>query len=166
MDLAKLIASARTSAWKRFVLNHLLGWKIPFNRPHGFRVIPIQGGIRVRIPYWPVNRNHINGIHACALATGAELCSGLSLLEHLDAKRYRLIMASLHMDYFKQAKRTTFAESKPPRDAIKVVIEGLKREESVRYQSTIELHDDQGLHVATGTVEWQVKEWGRVRMKA
>ena len=165
MNLRSLLSSARTSRWKRFVLNYALGWKIPFNRPHGFRVIPIEGGIRVRIPYWPVNRNHINGMHACALATGAELCSGLSLLEHLDAKQYRLIMASLNMQYFKQAKRATFAESKPARDAIYAVIEGLKKEEAVRYQSTIELHDDQGLHVATGTVEWQVKEWGRVRTK-
>ena len=163
MELPTLIHAARTSPWKRFVLNQVLGWKIPFNHPHGFRVIPVAGGIRVRIPYWQVNRNHINGIHACALATGAELCSGLSLMEHLDAKNYRLIMASLHMDYHKQAKRTTFAECRPDAASINAVVESLRTTESVRYNSVIELHDDKGLHLATGTVVWQVKAWNKVK---
>lgn len=148
------------------LLNGALNHRIPFNQPHGFRVLPVEGGIRVRIPYWHVNKNHINGMHACALATGAELCSGLALLEHLDPKRYRLIMASLHMTYHKQAKRIVFAECKPERSAIDRTINGLLNEPAVRYESTIELHDDQGLHVATGRVEWQVKEWGRVNTKA
>lgn len=105
MNLPALLAAARTSALKRFILNQGLNFTIPFNSPHGFRVEPMKtGGIRVRIPWWHVNRNHIRGMHACALATGAELCSGLSVLEHLDPKQYRLIMASLHMDYHKQAK--------------------------------------------------------------
>ena len=166
MELPALIAAARTSPWKRIVLNQLLGWKIPFNHPHGFRVIPVEGGIRVRIPYWHVNRNHIKGMHACALATGAELCSGIALLEHLDSSKYRLIMASLHMEYHKQAKRTTFAECKPAAERISSVKESLKTEEAMRYESVIELRDDEDLHVATGTVVWQVKEWGRVRTKA
>lgn len=166
MDIAALIAAARTSSWKRFLLNRSLDLRIPFNHPHGFRLIPIEGGIRVRIPFWHANRNHIKGMHACALATGAELCSGVALLEHLDPRAYRLIMASLHMEYHKQAKRPTFAECRPGADRISVVKERLKTEESVRHESVIELHDDEGLHVATGTVEWQVKEWGRVRTKA
>ena len=163
MHLLSLIRSARDSRWKRFLLDQVLNWKIPFNSPHGFRVIPMDGGIRVRIPFWSVNRNHINGIHACALATGAEMCSGLALLEHLDPDKYRLIMASMHMDYHKQAKRITFAECKPPVEEIEAVINGMNSEEAVRYESAIALHDDQGLHVATGVVVWQVKAWEKVK---
>src|SRR5262245_33157011 len=148
MDLARTIAAARASRWARFWLNQALSWKIPFNNPHGFRVIPMESGIRVRIPYWQVNRNHLRGIHACALATGAELCSGIALMEHLDVRHYRLIMASLHMDYHKQAKRLTFAECKPSTEQISAVIEALRTEEVARHESTIALHDDQGLHVA------------------
>ncbi len=92
MQLAPLLQKARTSRIARWWLNGLLRWMIPFNRPHGFKVTPLQaGGIRVDIPYWRINHNHIKGIHACALATAAEYCSGLALLEKLDAKQYRLI---------------------------------------------------------------------------
>ncbi|MDQ3101069.1 MAG: DUF4442 domain-containing protein, partial [Bacteroidota bacterium] len=96
MDLPGSLKKARHSAISRWWLNMLLQWSIPFNAPHGFRVVPlIEGGMRVDIPFWRVNRNHIRGIHACALATAAEMCSGLSLLEHLDPGKYRLIMRSL-----------------------------------------------------------------------
>ncbi|MFZ1686608.1 MAG: DUF4442 domain-containing protein [Flavobacteriales bacterium] len=167
MNLPSLLRSARTSSWKRFLLNQGLNFTIPFNSPHGFKVIPQpEGGIRVRIPWWHVNRNHIRGMHACALATGSELCSGLSVLEHLDPKRYRLIMASLHMDYHKQAKSTAFAQCTPTAaDVQALVITPLATAESVRYTSTVEVHDALGTHVATGTVTWQVKEWDRVRTK-
>lgn len=167
MNIPALVRAARTSAWKRFLLNQGLNFTIPFNSPHGFKVIPQpSGGIRVRIPWWHVNRNHIRGMHACALATGAELCSGLSVLEHLDPKQYRLIMASLHMEYHKQAKSTAFAQCTPTAaDMQAQVIGPLSSSESVRYTSTVEVHDAQGSHIATGTVIWQVKEWGSVRTK-
>lgn len=167
MNLPALLAAARTSAWKRFLLNQGLNFTIPFNSPHGFRVEPMKtGGIRVRIPWWHVNRNHIRGMHACALATGAELCSGLSLLEHVDQKQYRLIMASLHMEYHKQAKGTAYAVCTPDRASIGMaVIDPLRTEESVRYTSTVEVKDAQGVHVATGTIVWQVKAWDKVRTK-
>lgn len=165
MNLPALLAAARTSAWKRFLLNQGLNFTIPFNSPHGFRVEPMKaGGIRVRIPWWHVNRNHIRGMHACALATGAELCSGLSVLEHLDPKQYRLIMASLHMDYHKQAKGTALAECLPePADIERAVIVPLRSAESVRYTSKVEVKDAQGVHVATGTIVWQVKAWSKVK---
>ena len=76
MHLPTLLTKARSSGFTRWWLNHALSWLIPFNRPHGFKVNPLpEGGIRVSIPNWRVNRNHIKGIHACALATAAEMCS-------------------------------------------------------------------------------------------
>ena len=167
MYLPTLINAARTSKWKRTVLNQVLGWKIPFNHPHGFRVEPlVEGGIRVRIPYWHVNRNHIRGIHACALATGAEFCSGLALLEHLNPKKYRLIMSTLHMDYHYQAKTTAYARFTPTVQEIsEIVLTPLNTEESVSYAAVVELHDAHDKHLATGHITWQVKEWGRVRTK-
>jgi acyl-coenzyme A thioesterase PaaI-like protein len=116
MNLPSALANARTSGLSRAWLNFILPWMIPFNRPHGFKVVPLpEGGISVQIPYWRINRNHIKGIHACALATAAEMCSGLSVLEHLDPKHYRLIMRSLHMDYHYQAKMNAVAPVLPIR---------------------------------------------------
>ncbi len=167
MKLPALLAAARTSRGKRWVLNAVLPWMIPFNRPHGFTVVPLaEGGISVRVPYWRINRNHIKGIHACALATAAELCSGLSVLEHLDPKRYRLIMRSLHMDYHYQAKREATATCAPNAELIRTtVVEPLAQAEAVDHVSTVQVHDRDGKHLATGTITWQVKGWGSVRTK-
>jgi acyl-coenzyme A thioesterase PaaI-like protein len=167
MNLPALLSAARTSALRRWVLNAALPWMIPFNRPHGFKVIPLpEGGISVRVPYRRINRNHIKGIHACALATAAEMCSGLSVLEHLDHKRYRLIMRSLHMAYHYQAKRDAVASCMPSAELIRAtVLEPLAQAEAVDHVSTVQVHDTDGRHLATGTITWQVKGWGSVRTK-
>lgn len=167
MDMTSLLQSARGSRISRLLLNTLLRWKIPFNQPHGFIVEPLSnGGIKVLIPYWRINRNHIKGIHACALATAAEYCSGLALLEHLDAKKYRLIMKSLHMDYHYQAKVNAHAVFAPSAEEITAqVIEPLKNSDAMLYTAQVELHDVKGNHLATGLITWQVKAWEKVRTK-
>ena len=167
MDLPSLLTSARNSGFKRWLLHHALNWSIPFNRPHGFRVTPLPtGGISVSIPNWRINRNHINGIHACALATAAEMCSGLSVMERLDAKKYRLIMRSLHMEYHYQAKQKALATCIPLEDEIQdQVLRPLTTQDSAEYTSTVMIKDVGGNHLATGTITWQVKEWSKVRTK-
>ena len=167
MNLPRLLAKARTSGNWRWSLNFLLPWVIPFNRPHGFRVHPLPtGGISVHIPYWRVNRNHIRGIHACAIATASEMCSGLSVLEKLDPKKYRLIMRTLHVEYRYQAKRPATAKCVPTAEEIdERVMRPLARQDSVDYSSQVEVHDSAGNHLATATVTWQVKEWSKVRTK-
>lgn len=168
MNLPTLIQRSRTSVLSRTWLNALLRWKIPFNQPHGFRLEPLRdGGIKVHIPYWRINRNHIKGIHACALATAAEYCSGLALLEHLDAAKYRLIMKSLHMDYHYQAKAKAYAVFAPTGEEIaQQVIGPLKSSDAVLYTARVELHDVKQNHLATGLIIWQVKAWEKVRTKA
>lgn len=167
MHLPTLLSKARRSAFTRWWLDRALSWVIPFNGPHGFRVVPLPaGGIRVNVPYWRVNRNHIKGIHACALATAAEMCSGLSLLEKLDPRQFRLIMRSLHMEYHYQARRDAHAVCTPSQEQIeREVIKPLLELPSVDHTSTVELHDSAGNHLATGTVTWQVKAWAHVRTK-
>lgn len=167
MNLPALLAAARTSAWKRFLLNQGLNFTIPFNSPHGFRVEPMKtGGIRVRIPWWHVNRNHIRGMHACALATGAELCSGLSLLEHVDQKQYRLVMASLHMDYHKQGMGTAFAECRPSKDELQhALFIPLETQESARYEGRVDVQDASGVILASATITWQLKKWSAVKTR-
>jgi acyl-coenzyme A thioesterase PaaI-like protein len=167
MKLPGLLKAARRSRIARWWLNGLLGWMIPFNRPHGFKVSPLQaGGIRVDIPYWRINHNHIKGIHACALATAAEYCSGLALLEKLDAKQYRLIMKTLHMDYHYQAKARAHAVFAPASEELTEQVKGpLATNEAVLYTAVVELHDVKQNHLATGRITWQVKEWSKVRTK-
>jgi acyl-coenzyme A thioesterase PaaI-like protein len=167
MHLPTLLSKARHSAFRRWWLRHALDLVIPFNRPHGFRVVPLpEGGIEVQVPYRRVNLNHIKGIHACALATASEMCSGLSVLEHLDPQRYRLIMRSMRMDYHYQAKTRARARCMPDPAALRrEVIEPLAKGQAVDHTSVVEVHDAAGRHVCTGTITWQVKAWEHVRTK-
>lgn len=167
MHLPTLLTKARTSAAWRWRLNFILPWAIPFNRPHGFKVEPLaEGGISVHIPYRAVNRNHIKGIHACAIATASEMCSGLSVMEHLDPKEYRLIMRSLHMQYHYQAKEPAVARCMPvAAELADHVVQPLATQDSVDHNSTVEVYDKSGNHLATGTITWQVKRWSKVRTK-
>ncbi len=167
MNLPLLLTKARGSALQRWWANFLLPWAIPFNRPHGFKVVPLKtGGISVEIPYWRINHNHIKGLHACALATAAEMCSGLSVLERLDPKKYRMIMRELRMQYHYQAKKRTTASCVPTaREIDEQVIAPLQAADSVDYTSTVQLNDSAGNHIATGTVTWQVKPWSKVKTK-
>ncbi len=162
-----MLAAARTSALQRWWANFILPWIIPFNGPHGFKVVPLmKGGISVEIPYWRINQNHIRGMHACALATAAEMCSGLSVLELVDPKQYRMIMRTLRMDYHYQAKKRTVAVCTPTsQDITEQVVRPLESSDAVEYTNTVQLHDAAGNHVATGTVTWQVKPWSKVRTK-
>jgi len=120
----------------------------------------------IAAPVWSVIVPRIVPRVACALATAAEMCSGLSVLEHLDPKHYRLIMRSLHMAYHYQAKRAAIATCAPNAEVIRTtVVEPLARTEAVDHVSTVQVHDSEGKHLATGTITWQVKGWGSVRTK-
>ena len=165
MNLPALLRSARTSAFRRWVLNMGLQRMIPFNRPHGLKVVPLEsGGIKVLVPFWRINQNHIRGIHACCLATAAEYCSGLALMEHLDAKSFRIIMKSLHMEYHYQAKTAASAVFAPSAAEVGTGIrQFLERGEAALFVAEVPVHDDQGNHLATGSITWQVKAWSGVR---
>lgn len=167
MNVPRLLANARLSTFARSWANLVLSFSIPFNRPHGFRVVPLkEGGISVEVPYWRINRNHIKGIHACALATAAEMCSGLSVLERLDPTQYRMIMRELRMQYHYQAKERTIAKAAPAEKEIEEnVVVPLRTQDAAEYTSVVLLHDRTGNHIATGTVTWQVKPWSKVRTK-
>src|ERR1041384_3861909 len=105
MDLPKLVSRARTSAFYRSVLNWALDRMIPFNRPHGFKILEVTDhGLKVLLPYRKRNLNHIRGLHACALATVSEFTTGFLLVSRLDSRKYRIIMQRLEMDYHYQGK--------------------------------------------------------------
>lgn len=167
MDLSRLLENARNSALSRYWLILGLRWSIPFNKPHGFQVVPlVNGGIRVEVPFKRANLNHIRSMHACCLATAAELCSGLALIGSLDPKQYRIIMMSLHMDYHWQAKARAVAVFAPAEKELDVQLRiPLKSSESCLYVAEVPVHDETGKHLATGRITWQVKRWDKVRTK-
>jgi acyl-coenzyme A thioesterase PaaI-like protein len=164
---AEVLIKARTSSFYRWLLNQTLTRMIPFNKPHGFKIIEIADyRLKTLMPYRSSNFNHIRGLHACGLATISEFTTGFLLLSSLDMKKYRIIMQRLEMDYHFQGKMDATAEftiSKTWLD--EQVIIPLQSQESVIVPCEVKIHDTQGNHLTTGKIFWQIKDWAKVRTK-
>ncbi len=166
-NLHRYFQAAKSGGWPLRKLNFILSIGIPFNRPHGIKIVKISDEeVITTIPYKRRNFNHIRGIHACGLATAAEFASGLLLLNKLDPASFRIIMQSLNMEYHYQAKSNVRAVFKLSEEQFNSSIsEALKQEEVIYTKCVIELYDEVNNHVATGTTNWQIKPWNKVRTK-
>lgn len=150
--------------WLR-VLNLVLAFSIPFNRPHGFHIESLKDGmVRTKSRYRRNNFNHIRGIHACAIATIAEFSAGFLLLTWLPPGKYRLIMSHLEIEYNYQAKEDIFSESWFEKDRVEQeVLAPLKTAELATVKMESRVKDTSGNDVAVAHSTWQIKEWGRVQ---
>lgn len=168
INLAARFAAARNSRRGLWLLNRLLWTGIPFNRPHRLTIREIsENSAEVWIPYRKKNKNHLNGLHACVLATGAEYVSGLVLLQVLDASEFRLIMRKLEVEYHFQGKTDAFARYEI--DAERVLAEVrdvLQRSSAVDLPAEVEVIDSSGELLCTVLVHWQIKPWSKVKTKA
>ena len=166
MDLDPILASARTKG-RYTKLNFILQRGIPFNRKHNIKVVELTANrVSAHIPFKRKNMNHINGMHACGLATVAEFCSGLALLNKLGSKKYRLIMASLRMEYHFQAKSGATASYEISDQTVNTRIEeALAQNDSTELECEVPVHDEQNNHLCTAYINWQIKPWDKVRTK-
>ncbi|MEZ4944875.1 MAG: DUF4442 domain-containing protein [Cyclobacteriaceae bacterium] len=166
-DSAKIVEKAKKSSFYRGLLNFLLNRMIPFNKPHGFHVVEIGDyQLKTCIPYRKSNFNHIKGLHACALATISEFTTGFLLITQLDAKKYRLIMQKLEMNYHYQGKMDAYAEFKISEDWLsKEIYLPLKSQDAVVVVCEVKITDKNGNHLTTGFVHWQIKDWIKVKTK-
>jgi acyl-coenzyme A thioesterase PaaI-like protein len=167
-SLPALIASARRSPLRLRLLNLVLSWVVPFNRPHGVRILEVGTDlVKTTAPYRRKNQNHIHGIHACCIATVAEFSSGLLLLSHLPPTDYRLIMAHLEMAYHYQAKSRIVAETRISEAQLAAeILEPLARHEKLLLTLVTKVYDAAQNHVATAHITWQIKRWDRVQTRA
>lgn len=164
---ANVIEKAKQSKFYRKILNWSLDRMIPFNKPHGFTVVEIGDyHLKTLIPYKTKNFNHIRGLHACALATISEFTTGFLLVTKLDAKKYRLIMQRLEMDYHYQGKMDSYAEFRISEQWLEEnIYTPLKSNEATVIPCIVKIHDEKGNHLTTGKVFWQVKDWSKVKTK-
>jgi len=89
--------------------------------------------------------NHLNSIHAIALANLGEFATGLALLTALPAGR-RAILVELRVQYLHKARGRIIAEAAWQPDGEpdgEPVVQG-------------RLHDEDGHHVATVEATWKV----------
>lgn len=167
LDPNRVVQKAKTSPFYLTLLNWSLNRMIPFNKPHGFRILEIgDHHLRTLIPYRRKNFNHIRGLHACALATISEFTTGFLLVSKLDAKKYRLIMQRLEMDYHYQGKMNATATFTISEAWLQQQIyDPLKTQDAVVIICEVKIHDEQGNHLTTGKVYWQIKDWQKVKTR-
>jgi acyl-coenzyme A thioesterase PaaI-like protein len=164
----KILEKAKHSSFYLMVLNWSMNRMVPFNKPHGFRILEIADyRLKTLMPYRKSNFNHIRGLHACGLATISEFTTGFLLLSSLDMKKYRIIMQRLEMNYHYQGKMDATAEFAISKEWLdEKVINPLKTQEAVVVPCEVKIHDIKGNHLTTGTVYWQFKDWANVKTKA
>lgn len=94
-------------------------------------------------------RNHLNSIHAIALANMGELTSGLAVLGILPPG-IRGIVTALSIEYYKKARGRLLAESHctPPKVT--------EQTGEVEYEVTTDIRDAEGETVARTTVKWRL----------
>jgi len=167
IDPAKIIEKAKHSAFYLRLLNWSVDRMVPFNKPHGFKVLEVGDYfLKTFIPYKKRNMNHIRGLHACALATLSEFTTGFLLVSRLDGKKFRLIMQRLEMEYHYQGKMNATAEFSVSEEWFsKNIYDPLATMDAVVVPCEVRIHDERGNHLTTGKVFWQVKNWSKVRTK-
>lgn len=148
-------------------LVNLFFWRlIPFNRPHGIRIHRIdRAGVQVELPYRKRNCNHLDGLHACALATAAEFAAGVALLQFVDTSEYRLIMKHIAIDYHSQGKKTAIAVAVLNEQVLELVSKQLPDSGEVDIEMQVTVVDVLDKKLCTATVNWQLKSWSLVRAK-
>ena len=167
MNFRNILKKAQHSGFYLWLLNRGMDRMIPFNKPHGFRIVSVSDHkLKTMIPYRRRNFNHIRGLHACALATLSEFTTGFLLISNLDPEKYRLIMQRLEMDYHYQGKMDAFGTFEVSEEWLKKnIYDPLKGNPSVVVICIVQIHDQQGNLLTTGKVHWQVKSWDKVRTK-
>jgi hypothetical protein len=166
-DAVTIVQKAKSSRFYLRLLNWSLSRMIPFNKPHGFLIKEISDHfLKTYIPYKKNNFNHIRGLHACSLATLSEFTTGFLLINNLDAKKYRLIMQRLEMDYHYQGKMDSYASFSIDKAWLDDnILKPLAQKDSVVVPCEVKIHDEKGNHLTTGRVYWQVKDWKSVKTR-
>jgi len=142
------------SAWRRLGGNPLGRWlfnlcvrlAVPYSGSTSPRVQEISPGkARVHLRDRRKVRNHLNSIHAIALANVLELTSGLAMMAALSPD-VRGIVASLEVRYHKKARGLleVTSECQPPSSLA----------ENTEFLATAEARDSAGDLVSSISVTW------------
>jgi acyl-coenzyme A thioesterase PaaI-like protein len=151
---------------KLFLITKVFNNMIPFNRPHGFKFKKVSDQeISIELPYKRVNKNHLGGMHACAIATLGEYCAGVLLLKNLGVEKYRFILANLQVNYHYQGRMKLTGSAKLNSSELETIKNRLLSEDKIVKEVATEIYDSKNNHVATVKSEWQVKSWDKVKTK-
>ena len=141
-------------------LDRLMRVALPFNRPHRIRIAAIgPDEVSVALPDRRSNRNHLGGMHACAMATALEFGSGATVLLEVGMQDYRIIMSRLEVDYLAKPKGDCVVRAPRNTPEVQELTGVLEKEGVARLALPSSLYDARGEHCAQATVHWHLKVW-------
>ena len=142
-------------AWRRlaplplgpWLFNRLLAFMNPYSGAVGARVQSLEPGHAVlALRDRRAIRNHLDSVHAIALANVLEMASGLAMLSALPEGARGIVLA-IKVDYLKKARGTLTAESRVSLPDVSV---------NGTHEFTSAVRDLAGDEVARATVTWRL----------
>jgi acyl-coenzyme A thioesterase PaaI-like protein len=139
---------ARKVPGGRWLYSRLVGLYIPYTGSIGADVVDLGPGFaQLRLTDRRAVRNHLDSVHALAIANLGELTTGLSLMASVPAKA-RSILKHLEVDYRRKARGTLTSRAEAPTD-----LPPGRHEVPI----TAEIRDAANQVVATVTASWVVE---------
>ncbi len=155
--MAERVEGRLLSRWQRWgktaLGRRLYVWMLGRTVPYSGSIHPLvlrlePGYVRIEMRDRPALRNHLNSIHAIALANLGELASGLAMLAALPDD-VKAIVTGLEIEYLKKARGRLLAEGRAE-------LPGPITEPVTRIVRA-EISDEAGDVVARLSVHWQLR---------
>lgn len=125
----------------------LVGRMAPYTGTIGARVVELRDGFgRAELRDRRSVRNHLDCVHAIALANFGEMVSGVTMLYSLDPKM-RGILTGIEVEYLKKARGTLTGTCE---------VEPITEVGTIRTQLLVEIRDASGDLVCVAHPKWKL----------